>query len=109
VRPNVDLVRAVEALAVEHGLRRAIVRGKIGSLVGACLQQGDYTVRAPGPATEVMFLDGWVTTERGSAQAQLSAAVVDLTGTVYLGRLVPGRNPVAMTFELALTESWQDG
>ncbi|WP_280416693.1 PCC domain-containing protein [Nocardia carnea] len=105
IHPNVDIVAAVEHLAETHRFRHAVVRGKIGSFVGATLTQGEHIVTAPGPATEVMYLDGAVTTgSDGRAEAQLSCAAVGIDGNVYAGSVVRGRNPVAMTFELALSE-----
>ncbi|WP_312033630.1 MULTISPECIES: PCC domain-containing protein [unclassified Rhodococcus (in: high G+C Gram-positive bacteria)] len=105
IHPNVDIVAAVEHLAETHRFDTAIVRGKVGSFVGATLTQGDHVITAPGPATEVMYLDGAVTPDAdGRPRAELSCAAVGIDGNVYTGSVVRGRNPVAMTFELALSE-----
>jgi hypothetical protein len=40
----------------------------------------------------------------GGEQATLDIAMVDLTGHISGGRLVRGKNPVCVTFELLLTE-----
>ncbi|ELB92063.1 hypothetical protein Rwratislav_16075 [Rhodococcus wratislaviensis IFP 2016] len=105
IHPNVDIVAAVEDLAETHGFDNAVVRGKIGSFIGATLTQGTQIITAPGPATEVMYLDGSITRDSdGRARAELSCAAVAIDGNVYTGSLVRGHNPVAMTFELALSE-----
>ncbi|MEV8056460.1 DUF296 domain-containing protein [Streptomyces antimycoticus] len=106
IRPNVDLVNVIEFLADEQGWAGANVCGQIGSLIGGRLGQPDGSVvEVDGPATEVMFLDGSVRREDGRMRAHLQAHLVDRHGIVHSGRLVPGHNPVAMTYELMLTEA----
>ncbi|MHA4848041.1 PCC domain-containing protein [Rhodococcus sp. MSC1_016] len=105
VHPNIDIIEAIENLAEEHGFETAVIRGKIGSFVGATLVQGDQLVSAPGPAVEVMYLDGGIRRdETGSIRAELTCAAAAVDGNVYSGALVRGHNPIAMTFELALSE-----
>jgi predicted DNA-binding protein with PD1-like motif len=105
VHPNVDIVEAIEDLANEHGFNDAIIRGKIGSFVGATLAQGTQIVSAPGPATEVMYLDGAIRRDKtGTVHTELTCAAVAIDGNIYSGALVKGHNPIAMTFELALSE-----
>lgn len=106
VRPNVDLVTMIERLTDEQGWAGADVRGQVGSIVGGRLEQDDGSiVTVDGPATEVMFLDGHIRTVGDRMTADLSAHLVDRHGAVHHGRLVPGENTVAMTYELVLTES----
>ena len=105
VHPNVDIIEAIEDLAEQHGFDAAVIRGKIGSFVGATLLQGDQVVSAPGPAVEVMYLDGVIQrNETGTIRAELTCAAAAVDGNVYSGALVRGHNPIAMTFELALSE-----
>lgn len=105
VRPNVDITRTIERLTREQGWHSAEVRGQVGSLVGGRLRQEDGSiVTVDGPATEVMFLDGCVTTVEGQVTADLSAHLVDRHGQVHSGALVCGENAVAMTYELVLCE-----
>lgn len=105
IHPNVDIVQAVEELADRHNFDTAIIRGKIGSFVGATLTQGDTIITAPGPAVEVMYLDGSVRRDDcGTMRAVLTCAAVAVDGCVYSGELIRGHNPVAMTYELALSE-----
>jgi predicted DNA-binding protein with PD1-like motif len=106
IRPNVDLVGMVETITEDQGWQGADVRGQVGSLVGGRLEQPDGSVvTAAGPATEVMFLDGTVRRVDGRMTADLSAHLVDRHATVYSGRVLPGENAVAMTYELVLTEA----
>jgi hypothetical protein len=42
--------------------------------------------------------------ESGRLRSQLDIALVDTEGRVHEGRLVPGRNPVCITFELVIEE-----
>lgn len=106
VRPNVDLVRVIEHLTEEQGWQGADVRGKNGSLIGGRLAQSDGSVvEVAGPATEVMFLDGAARRVDGRVVADLSAHLVDRHGVVHSGRMVPGHNPVGMTYELVLSEA----
>ncbi|MCL8026865.1 PCC domain-containing protein [Nocardioides bruguierae] len=103
VRPNVDLVGVVEHLVAEAGWAAAAVRGQIGSLVGARLGGEGGTIAVDGPATEVMHVGGTVVREDDGVRARLTADLVDRHGAVHSGALLPGLNPVAMTYELVLT------
>lgn len=106
VRPNVDITTAIETLTREQGWAGADVRGQVGSLVGGRLERPDGTiVDVDGPATEVMTLHGGVRTVDGHLVADLVAQLVDIHGEIHGGRVVRGANPVAMTYELALTEA----
>jgi predicted DNA-binding protein with PD1-like motif len=95
VRPNEDLCTAVETIARRHGMRDAVVRGSLGSLIGAVFTDG-RTV--PDHATEVLVSGGSVR----DGVATLDMAVVDMGGHVHTGRLVRGENPVCITFDLVL-------
>lgn len=106
VRPNEDLVQAVEKVALLHGFRSAFVRGSLGSLSDACLESGNGTSKElQGPAIEVLAVVGEVRSDAdGTPLAALSGTVADRDGRVWGGRFVSGRNPVCMTFELVLEE-----
>ena len=106
VRPNEDLVQAVEKVALQHGFRSAFVRGSLGSLSDACLEGHDGTTKElRGPAVEVLAVVGEIRSDADATpQAILSGAVADTQGRVWGGRFVSGRNPVCMTFELVLEE-----
>jgi hypothetical protein len=95
VRPNVDIVSAVEAIAAGRGWADATVRGSLGSLVGACFADGRVVADL---ATEVLVREGRVS----GGQASLDLAVVDMAGAVHEGVLARGRNAVLITFDLVL-------
>jgi predicted DNA-binding protein with PD1-like motif len=91
LRPNQDITRALEAQAAAAGFARARVLGGVGSVIGARF------VDAPPvePFATEMFLAG------GEVDA-LEAALVDMTGALSAGVLVPGDNPILMTLEVLL-------
>ncbi|MBN8929082.1 MAG: DUF296 domain-containing protein [Rhodospirillales bacterium] len=95
LKPNEDLTAAVEALAAAHGLREAVVRGSLGSLVGARFADGHVV---PDHATEVLVRRG----ELRAGVATLELVVVDMQGEVHAGVLARGENAVCITFDLFL-------
>ena len=95
VRPNEDIVTAVESIARLHGLPNASIRGGLGSLIGAHFTNGPIV---PDDATEVLVRAGRV--EGGLAKIDLLA--VDARGQVHEGWLERGANPVCITFDLVL-------
>ena len=92
IAPNEDLVQSIEKLCVAQGFRNAFVRGALGSLVDACLEDAAGTPRViRGPAIEIVSLAGEVRTQPdGSTRAALSGVVaacglaqgMDFPGTV---------------------------
>jgi predicted DNA-binding protein with PD1-like motif len=97
IRPNQDLCTAVEAIAREYGMRDAVVRGSLGSLIGARFVDG---TEVTDHATEVLVRDGQVR----DGVASIDMSVVDMQGRVHSGRLVRGDNPVCITFDLVLED-----
>jgi predicted DNA-binding protein with PD1-like motif len=95
VHPNEDITLAVEALARGNGMRDAVVRGSLGSLVGAQFTDGRAV---EDHATEVLIRSGVV---RGGV-AELDMLVVDMNGRVHEGTLLRGENAVCITFDLVL-------
>jgi predicted DNA-binding protein with PD1-like motif len=95
VRPNQDITLAVEAIASAHALSDAVVRGSLGSLIGAHFTDGRIV---PDLATEVLVRDGHV----HNGRATLDLVVVDMQGAVHEGMVVRGDNPVLITFDLVL-------
>lgn len=107
VLPDEDITEAVVAVAHSAGFARAAVRVGLGSLVGACFfgpSRGTVTT-VDGPATEVIHLSGIVDARPGAEGNVLTCTVVDRHGKVHSGILVPGENPVAVTFELTVTKA----
>ena len=95
IRPNQDITTAIETICRRHRMSAAIVRGSLGSLIGARFENGD---RVEDHATEVLVRSGHV----HDGSAVLDMMVVDMAGRVHEGRLVRGDNPVCITFELVL-------
>jgi uncharacterized protein len=105
LRPNEDLVGAVEAACGEHGLRHAIVRSAVGSLVDAVLEAGEKTIQVPGPGIEILTLAGEVRPDAaGLPRADLRGTIADGKAQVYGGRFCAGENPICITLELVLQE-----
>jgi predicted DNA-binding protein with PD1-like motif len=102
IQPNQDACAALEAACARLGWPAARVCGGVGSLVGARFADGRCMGMAP---TEVLVQDGGVAPGRagGSPQAALTLLAVDHDGRVEEGPILPGDNPVLMTFELLLT------
>jgi len=101
ILPNEDIVEAAEAVCESLGFEHAVVRASLGSFVGAHLQHGDdEDVLVDGPATEVVNVVGTVNRDN----TELSTILVDRHGAVHAGRLIRGRNLVAVTFELFIVE-----
>jgi predicted DNA-binding protein with PD1-like motif len=96
VRPNQDIVSAIETISRDHDMPDAIIRGSLGSLIGAQFENG---TSVPDDATEVLVRAGRVT----SGVAEIDLLAVDSRGHVHQGRLERGANPVCITFDLVLT------
>ena len=105
LRPNEDLVSAVEAACREHGLAHAVVRSAVGSLVDAVLETGNRSVEVPGPGIEILTLAGEVRSDgAGAPAADLRGTIADGQARVYGGRFKRGGNPICITLELVLQE-----
>ncbi|MCO5977006.1 PPC domain-containing DNA-binding protein [Ideonella oryzae] len=106
ISPNEDLVQSVEKLCLAQGFRNAFVRGALGSLVDACMEQHDGSALVVrGPAVEIVSLAGEVRAQTdGSLRAALTGVVSDTQGQVYGGPFVAGANPICVTFEVTLEE-----
>ena len=98
--PNEDVCTALESLCRQHGFERAVVRGGVGSTVGAVFDDG----RVVQPfVTEVLIRDGRIAPGTdGLPVAALDVSLVDHTGGLADGRLARGANSVLVTFELVL-------
>lgn len=106
IRPNEDLVQAVEKLCLMAEFKNAFVRGALGSLVDACLEHQDGKLtQIQGPAVEIVSIAGEVRSfSDGSVKADLTGVVADPEGNVSGGNFVAGRNPICMTLEITLEE-----
>lgn len=96
LRPDEDVCTAVEQTCVEFGIEKARIHG-LGSIYMPVFEDGRQ-VRCI--ATEVAIQEGVVVAGPHGVRALVDAAVVDVDGEVYTGRLKKGQNPVGVTFEL---------
>lgn len=104
ILPNEDITDAVGRVCAEAGYQSAVVRAGLGSLVGATFVDratGRHR-KVDGPGTEVVSLSGHVIRAHSGYDVTLTCTLVDRHGVVHAGELVPGENPVAVTFELVL-------
>ena len=107
VLPGEDITEAIITTSKEAGFDAVSVRAGIGSLVG-----GEFKNRATGeihkvdgPGTEVIAIIGHIANvSSDEPEVRLSCTMVDRHGVVHAGELIPGANPVAVTFELVLQE-----
>jgi predicted DNA-binding protein with PD1-like motif len=97
VKPNEDIIVALETIARTHGITNAMVHGSLGSLIGAGFSDGGL-VR--DHATEVLVQEGHIR----DGIAALRLLVVDMQGRVHEGWLRRGENPVCITFDLVLED-----
>lgn len=101
LKPNQDLIEGVEAAAAAEGLRDAVVRTAVGSLVDAALGYGeDRRLEVAGPGVEILTLSGGLT----DGAADLRGTISDSSARVYGGRFLRGGNPICITLELVLQE-----
>ncbi|OYU48866.1 MAG: DUF296 domain-containing protein [Rhizobiales bacterium PAR1] len=102
LRPNQDFAGALEALCKVQNIRRARIRGGVGSTIGSRLVGG---IEVKNFATEVFIRRGIVEMDAsGTPKAHLDVGLVDYTGGMASGTVINGDNPVLMTFELAVEE-----
>ncbi|HMB76591.1 MAG TPA: DUF296 domain-containing protein [Kiloniellaceae bacterium] len=100
IRPNEDLIGAIEEICRRHGVTKARLGGLIGSLVGARFEDGVAIESLP---TEILGLDGSVERRAdGGYDVDLELALIDDAGKVYRGRPRRGENPVLICIELFL-------
>ncbi len=102
IRPNVDLTQGIEQVCRSHGFEKAIVRGSVGSIVGALFEDGH---KVEDIATEILVLHGTVDCSASVPRTDLEIALIDPRGQVHKGRPKRGANPVLICFELVLEEA----
>jgi uncharacterized protein len=113
IKPNEDLVGALEQLCDTYRMERAVVRGVLGSLVEGCLSyrsaDGVRQRVVKGPGVEILNVFGEIGGSAGSCtgdsdRTQLNAVISGTDGAVYAGRLVRGANLAFITIEVTLQE-----
>ena len=101
IRPNEDLLEAIETICKDHQISHAEIRSGVGSVIGARFEDGRSVNDIP---TELVVLEGRVFTDcQGNCRANVEVALIDAHGVVYKGQLARGLNPVLICFELVLT------
>ncbi|MEA2769121.1 MAG: hypothetical protein QOD93_2083, partial [Acetobacteraceae bacterium] len=76
IKPNEDIIEALETVARAHGITNAVVRGSLGSLIGARFVDGR---QVRDHATEVLVREGHIR----NGKAALNLLVVDMQGWVH--------------------------
>lgn len=109
LKPNQDLTESIEALCVQHGIARAIVRGAVGSLIDARLayRAGDGWREhvVTGPGVEILNVFGEIDVTNDAEQMPtLHGMVADTDGQMFAGRFVRGGNLSFITIEVTLQE-----
>ncbi|QTL04679.1 DUF296 domain-containing protein [Aquabacter sp. L1I39] len=100
VRPNEDLVGAIEALCRRHGVAEGLVRSGVGSIIGVQFEDGRTISEHP---TEILIVDGTITPDAaGQPRAEIAIELIDTRGDVHTGQLARGQNPVLICLELVL-------
>lgn len=98
--PNQNISAVLRDICQELGLTRAVIRGGVGSLVGAILEP--ELVVEPF-VTEVLIEEGRIDLGLpAEQQVQLDVIIIDYQHGVHRGRLKPEVNSVLVTFELVL-------
>ena len=97
LRPNQDLIGALEALCAAQGWARARLHGGVGSVIGARFAGGRGDTDAF--ATELLLTRAEIDP---CGESHVEGALVDLEGAIASGRLLRGENPILMTLEAVL-------
>ena len=92
LRPNQDITQALDAIAQGAGYPKAVLRGGVGSIIGARFDDA--------PASDVPFTEMFI--RSGGAGTGLDIAMVDVEERLHEGVLTRGDNPVLMTLEAVL-------
>ncbi|MBO9535523.1 DUF296 domain-containing protein [Herbaspirillum sp.] len=101
IRPDEDLTMAIEDVCRSHGIAHAVIRGSVGSIIGADFEDGRVL---EDRATEILVRSGEVRSGPDGLRAQLDIALINPEGKVCEGVLARGRNPVLICFELVIEE-----
>jgi uncharacterized protein len=109
VRPNLDIVEAIENICAENDISHAVVRGCVGSLMDANLEIGSAEKSniqtIPGPGLEIAITTGEVRPDdSGKPRARLYGLVANWDGDGWAGEFIRGHNLTFVTLELMLQE-----
>ncbi len=109
IRPNQDLISALESVCSENAIGRAVIRGVVGSLVEANLVYGvapnEQYISIPGPGVEILDVAGEVRGDgSGLYESRLSGTVAATDGKLFAGRFCRSRNLSFVTIEATIQE-----
>ncbi|MFT4063940.1 PPC domain-containing DNA-binding protein [Paraburkholderia sp.] len=109
LKPNEDLVEALERLCAQYGIGVAVVRSALGSLIDGHLASGTgaalTTQVVKGPGVEIVALFGEVVSAAVPGRGtELTAILSDTDSQVFAGRVVRGMNLSFITVEVTLQE-----
>lgn len=100
IRPNQDLVSAIETICRHCGISKARVISGIGSTVGAAMEGKDLIRKIP---TELLVASGTVDVDaNGTSRIDMDTYLIDADGHVHRGTMIRNANPVLICFELFL-------
>lgn len=100
LRPNEDLVEAIETICARHAIRAGRIRTLVGSLAGVEFDDGRRIDEIP---TEILLRAGRISTgPDGRATLAPTIALIDTQGRIHEGRPRRGRNPVLICCELVI-------
>ena len=98
IRPNEDLVTAIEEICRRQNVREGVILGGIGSTVGA---QFDGRPLIPEAPTEIVVREGRIAPDpAGIPRLSMETALIDAQGRLHVGTLTRGENPVLICVEL---------
>lgn len=97
IRPNQDLVEAIETICRTHDVHHARIHTGVGSTIGLIFDDGRTITDRP---TEHLILEGHVTP---GPTVHLTLAVIDVHGQIHRGTPARSQNPVLICFELVMT------
>lgn len=109
LKPNEDMITGIEQACAEAGVKNALVRSAVGSLVDAALGYGEGETAGittvEGPGIEILSLTGEVREDdEGVPRAYLQGTISDSDAKVYGGFFLKGANAICITLELVLQE-----
>jgi Predicted DNA-binding protein with PD1-like DNA-binding motif len=109
LKPNQDLVESVEQLCICHGIKHAVVRGVVGSIIDATFTSSEPNKeegrKISGPGIEVLYVYGEVdATIPDSPRTNVTGVVGDRAGNMFAGRFKRGANLSFITVEVSMQE-----
>jgi uncharacterized protein len=99
LQPNQDVTQALETAVRDVGMTSARIRGAVGSLVEAVIEQNGVLTKITGPGLEVAGLSGVI---NPCGSSRLCGYICRPDTSTEFGVFVRGMNAVGITFELVI-------